>query len=168
MARLPMELSSVAGIKAAPEAVWDVLVDFEQYGRWTKAVQMEGRPVLEGPAIYTLKVRTWFNPNRPLRVGANFSVVDKPNRLEWEIGLVWLLAFRVGFALTSAGGGVEVKHYASISGLFAPLLRQRFTRIMASFLQLVARDLGNRFSKDAHRASVAPNRHQRRKAEHRR
>ena len=158
-----MELSRTVEISATPQAVWDVLLDFERYDRWTKWARLEGEGVSDAQVLYTLMTLTMGGSLRPIRIEGNFRIVDAPRVLEWEMFLPGIFELRAGYALTPTDAGVELRHYANFSGFFAFLAKVRFERTVLRFLEVVTRDLQLWMSKSGARTNPGPNRRQRRR-----
>lgn len=74
------EIITTIEIDAPPQAVWDVLLDFDQYDQWNPTVDLTGRPE-EGELlslVLTLPER------KPQAFRPKLLVVDEPTELRWQ------------------------------------------------------------------------------------
>lgn len=119
-------------IGARPEQVWEVLTDFEEFGKWNPLiVAVEGRAV-EGERITFRMV---------LPGGAKSSHNPKitealPGRaLCWEgtVGAAWLARAVHEFRLRPSGRGTELTHRETFTGLLVPLVKGTLKRTEQGF-----------------------------------
>ncbi|MGH8378215.1 MAG: SRPBCC family protein [Gammaproteobacteria bacterium] len=119
------ELKASIDIKAPPESVWQVLLDFPRYPEWSEFLAH-----IEGPAVPGSRLRVGM-------VGTNGSAnVFKPMVLQvtpartfrWlgNLGVPGLLDREHGFFLEYLfGGSTRLRQTVIFSGFLAPLLWRR-------------------------------------------
>lgn len=141
------ELSSVATVAAAPQAVWRVLMDFAGYRAWTKAVMVDGEPTLGGPLNYRITGRFRSGTRRAIRFEGTIKLWTANREMVWTSGIPGILGLRFGFELHPSGAATEFRHYLEVSGIAAPLARRRLDRLYGPILAAVTKDLAHHFSK---------------------
>jgi uncharacterized protein YndB with AHSA1/START domain len=107
-------------IRAAPEAVWEILTDAPGNAAWNpEIVAIEGRMALGARIRARVKVGCGAVRTVPLRVTA----FEAPARMEWTGGLpLGLFTRRRVFTLTPVRGAVEFRMLVQMSGPLAPLM----------------------------------------------
>jgi uncharacterized protein YndB with AHSA1/START domain len=107
-------------IRAAPEAVWEILTDAPGYAGWNpEIVAIEGRMAPGARIRARVKVGNGAIRTVPLRVTA----FEAPSRMEWTGGLpLGLFTGRRTFTVTPRDGAVEFQMLVQMSGLLAPLM----------------------------------------------
>ena len=100
-------------IDAPAEKVWDVLVDFEGYGKWNPfCVAAEGTLALGEPLKMTLK--NYLEPGRFFENTEVFCAIDAPYLLSWEAPWVdeWPYPARRDQIIESLSDG-QCKYYST-------------------------------------------------------
>lgn len=92
-------VTAVTGISASVEAVWSVLVAFDQYAQWHPVLSLDAKPeqVVVGAEI----------PGRASGGDVTMRIVEveAPHRLVWEGGSLDAILGRHSFVLTSQPDG---------------------------------------------------------------
>ncbi|GAB4255742.1 MAG: SRPBCC domain-containing protein [Thermoleophilia bacterium] len=118
-----LQLKTGAGIEAAPEDVWPVLVDFRNYGAWNPFVlDVEGEPVPGG----VQRMRLRLPHGRPAGLTMRINRFDPPRLIGWRgrLGVPFLLDVRHEAELEALrGGGTHLVHTTDVRGFLVPLLR---------------------------------------------
>lgn len=74
------EIVTEIEIDAPPEAVWEVLIDFEAYPEWNPVLEITGEPT-EGER---LEVTAAYENTRPLTFRPGVVVADEPTEFRWQ------------------------------------------------------------------------------------
>jgi hypothetical protein len=118
-------------IVASPEAVWDVLTDFERYPEWNPSLPSISGDLRPGGTVSL----TLAMPGRPsLKVKARLSDVEPGRRLTWHgnVGADWLFAGTREFQIDAQPDGtVRFTHVEDVRGALFPLFRA----VMGSAIQ---------------------------------
>jgi len=115
------EFLTKSTIRAAPEAVWEILTSAPGYAEWNpEIVAVEGRMALGERIRARVNVGSGAIRTVPLRVTA----FEAPARMEWTGGLpLGLFTGRRVFTVTPGqGAAVEFRMLVQMSGLLAPLM----------------------------------------------
>lgn len=108
-------------VDAPPEALWDLMADFEDWPRWNpdvQSVKLEG-PVAEG-TIFRWKAGV-------TRLVSTLRLVDRPNALGWTGRTLGIRAIHV-WRFVSRPGGAVASMEESFDGAVAKLFRKRLQR----------------------------------------
>ena len=107
-------------IRAAPEAVWEILTDAPGYAGWNpEIVAIEGRMAPGARIRARVKVGNGAIRTVPLRVTA----FEAPSRMEWTGGLpLGLFTGRRILTVTPGDGAVEFRMLVQMSGLLESLM----------------------------------------------
>jgi hypothetical protein len=121
------ELRTSVDIDAAPERVWQVLVDFGSYPEWNPFITRAG-----GAAEVGQRLTLDMQPVGGRRMTLHPTVLESTpgRRLRWagRVGLPGVFDAEHRFTLSDrAGGGVRVVQEERFTGLLVPLLA-RFLR----------------------------------------
>jgi hypothetical protein len=114
------EFLTRATIRAAPEAVWEILTTVAGYAEWNpEIVAVEGRMALGERIRARVKVGGGAVRTVPLRVTA----FEAPSRMEWTGGLpLGLFTGRRILTVTPGNGAVEFAMLVRMSGPLAGLM----------------------------------------------
>lgn len=74
------EIVTTIEIDAPPQAVWDVLTDFDKYDEWNPTLEADGTPA-EGER---LSIVLTLPDRKPQAFKPKVLVVDSPHELRWE------------------------------------------------------------------------------------
>jgi hypothetical protein len=113
-------IGTVVHIQAAPELVWQVLVDFSGYPRWSPQVTLAGRPE-QGRRLQVTAAAPGANG---MRFNALVLAAEPARLLRWR-GRVLLPGLCDGvheFVLAPLAGGTQLVHAENFSGLLLPFL----------------------------------------------
>jgi len=125
------ELKASVDIRATPEEVWEVLMDFPSYLDWSKFLLS-----IEGPAVpgSYLHIRVGDADNQFRVYNPMVLQVTRQRSFRWLTNL-WvpgLLDWEHGFFLEYLlDGGTRLRQTASFGGFLAPWLWRRLERIAA-------------------------------------
>jgi hypothetical protein len=129
-----LEFSSAADIDAAPEAVWEVLVDAGRWPEWDSGVKSVEGPVEPGSK---LKLTTEANPGRawPIKVAS----LDPPRRMVWSSGMpLGLFKGERVYTLEPAGAGTRFAMRERFTGPLSPLIGRSIPDLQPAFDQFAA------------------------------
>jgi len=114
------EFLTKATIRAAPEAVWEILTNAAGYANWNpEIVAIEGRMALDERIRARVKVGNGAIRAVSLRVTA----FEAPSRMEWTGGLpLGLFTGRRLFTVAPVDGAVEFRMLVQMSGLLSSLM----------------------------------------------
>ncbi len=118
-------------IAAAPDRVWEILVDLPKWPTWTSTiVSIEGGAVLGG----TIRLVAAANPKRTFSL--NVTGLDRPKRMVWASGMP-LGLFRgvrtYSLAPAADGRGTDFAMTELYSGALAGLIRRSIPDLGPSF-----------------------------------
>lgn len=119
-------------IDASPEQVWEVLSDFEGFGKWNPViVSVEGRAVVgENITFHMVLPGGSKSSHKPKIVEAT------PGRsLRWEgvVGAAWLARAVHEFHLRPSAGGTVLTHKETFTGVLVPLVKGTLKRTEEGF-----------------------------------
>ncbi|MGA9852493.1 MAG: SRPBCC domain-containing protein [Gammaproteobacteria bacterium] len=119
------ELKASVDIKAPPEAVWRVLLDFPAYPEWSEFLTN-----IEGPAVpgSRLRIRLASAGGKVYTFKPMVLQVTRARTFRWlgNLGVPGLLDGEHGFFLEYLfGGGTRLRQTEIFGGLLAPLLWRR-------------------------------------------
>ena len=127
--------STVSVIRAAPEAIWQILTDASGYPSWnTTVAKVEGRIALGE----TITVHVNAAPGRAFPV--KVVVFESPRRMVWRGGMpLGLFKGERTYELRSLGAGeVEFSMRESFTGLLAPLIGRSIPDLQPAFVAFAA------------------------------
>ena len=110
-------------IKAAPEQIWQVLLDFSRYPDWNpQIIQLTGEPKLGASLDEWVEV----SPGKRMRFKTTILELDAPHRLVWRgtYGASWLFCGVHQFILEPMEDGRTTRliQREKFSGLLVPLM----------------------------------------------
>jgi len=118
-------------IVASPEAVWEVLTDFERYPEWNPSLPSISGELRSGSTVSL----TLAMPGRPSpKVKGTLGDVEPGRRLTWHgnVGGDWLFAGTREFLIDAQSDGtVRFTHVEDVRGVLFPLFRA----VMGSAIQ---------------------------------
>lgn len=119
-----------ATINAAPEAVWDILIDGQSWPAWnTTVARLDGHIALGGKVTVHVKA----SPGRafPVRV----VTFEAPRRMVWRGGMpLGLFTGERNYELRAAGpDSTEFSMIETYSGLMAPLIIKSIPDLQPAF-----------------------------------
>lgn len=118
-----IRVENEVAIAARPEAVWDVLMDFEGYPRWHPFIRFTGTAVLGGEVeyFYTSKL-PGMRRFRKMRAFAGITALEAPSDFAWRIDMGSFF-FRVDeiYHLERHPTGTRLAHRTEYRGLVALL-----------------------------------------------
>jgi hypothetical protein len=124
-------LQTTFPVAASPEAVWDVLIDFDRWHEWNPSV-----PSIQGDTELGSTVKlTLAMPGRPsAKVKATLTEVEPGRRLCWHgnVGADWVFSGTRQFVLDpQADGTVLVAYVEDVRGVLFPV----FSAVMGPAIQ---------------------------------
>lgn len=141
------EVSREVRVNASPQAVWRVLTDLPGYRAWTKAVLVDGVPEVGRAMNYQIAGLMGSGVRRAIRFEGKVKTVTSARALVWTTGIPGIVGLKFGFELQPSGSATDLRHHLQVSGLIAPLVRGRLTRLYGPILGLVTADLARFMSK---------------------
>ena len=109
-------------VASSASAVWRVLTDFEQYGKWNPSLPSISGDLRPGAEV----ALTLGMPGRPSpKVKAQLGRVEADRCLTWDgnAGADWLFAGHREFLIEPADDGVLVTHVEDVRGALFPIFR---------------------------------------------
>ncbi len=104
-------------IPASPQAVWDVLADFERYGDWNPLnLQVRGRAEARTRAAMVFR-NLAAGGEAVVRQTVRIVAAEPGRELAWSGHVPLIFAGRHGFLLTPQAGGTHVLHTEALGGL---------------------------------------------------
>ncbi|MGA4848551.1 SRPBCC family protein [Streptomyces sp. G5(2025)] len=122
-------------ISAAPDVVWSVLVDFENYRHWNPFVLWaEGKPVVGE----TLKAHIRPPGGKGMTHQPTVTIAEPGRHLQWlgKVAVPGLFSGRHEFLLEPAGKGTLLRQREEFTGVLVPLLGRTLERTETGFVQL--------------------------------
>jgi hypothetical protein len=113
-------IETVVQIEGTPDQVWEVLVAFTDYPRWSPRMTLAGRP----EPGQRLQVTAAAPGEKGMRFNALILAAEPGRVLRWR-GRVLLPGLCDGvheFVLAASAGGTRLVHAEEFSGLLVPLL----------------------------------------------
>lgn len=114
-------LETRIGISAAPEEVWDVLMDFASYPSWNSmVVDIRGEPSLGASLQTTIAMKS----GRRMKFRPTVVEYEQGRRFGW-LGKLWVRGLFDGlhrFEVVPADTGAVFVHREEFRGLLPPLL----------------------------------------------
>lgn len=119
------EIVTEIEIDAPPEAVWDVLTDFETYPEWNPVLKIKGEPT-EGER---LEVTAAYENTRPMTFRPSVVVADEPTEFRWQ-GRLFVPGLYDGehrFILTALDDGERTRltHAETFRGAIVGFINRR-------------------------------------------
>ena len=116
-------LSTEIDIDAAPEVVWDTLVDLPRYAEWNPFVVSSSGTVAVGA---TLTNRLQPMKGKARTFTPTVTIVDPPRTLEWlgHLYVPGIFDGRHRFDLIATAGGTRLIHAEDFSGLLVRFMRR--------------------------------------------
>jgi hypothetical protein len=115
------EIRTKIDINAAPEDVWDVLMDFDAYDEWNPfVVSIEGSGTVGDP----LSAQLQLEGKKPMTISPIVQENEAPNHFSWlgVMGSASLFAGRHRFEIERIDDGTRFHHYEEFSGALAPMV----------------------------------------------
>jgi hypothetical protein len=131
-------------IAATPQAVWDLLLDFESYPRWNPSIRRAQGEVGLGNTVELWTAMLPLGP--PVHVRAVVVEVDAPRRLQWlgTLHATWIFTGLHRFILHPQEDDTvllvqEETFRGALVLVLAPFLRYRITRLFLRTSEAVKR-----------------------------
>ena len=115
------EIRTKIDIKASPDQVWNVLMDFDAYPEWNPFVVSINGSGIEGER---LAAELQLEGKKPMKISPTVQENDAPNRFSWlgSMGSTSLFAGHHQFELEATDEGTTFHHYEEFSGALAPMV----------------------------------------------
>ncbi|MEF8813666.1 MAG: SRPBCC domain-containing protein [Halovenus sp.] len=119
------EIVTTIEIDAPPQAVWDVLLDFDQYDQWNPTIDITGTPE-EGERISLVLT---LPERKPQAFRPKLLTVDEPTELRWQ-GRLFVPGLYDGehrFVLEGLDGGERTRltHAETFRGVLVGFINRR-------------------------------------------
>ena len=134
---MPNMIETEILIRAAPERVWEALMDFAAYPGWNPFIlAIEGSP----RAGETLRVTMRPPGGSAQTFKPKVLRADAPEAFVWRgsLPIPRLFTGTHSFQLTRTGDGTRLRQSESFSGILVPLLRKMLLRTEDGFNQMNA------------------------------
>ena len=139
-------------VQRSPAQLWEVLIDFDQYQRWSPYFRPKGLPKLGGEIEYSFRT----NPANPRfwRVTATISEFEPSAHLAFDMSVGrLLLSIEEHFRIERTPEGSRLIHSICCKGLFArlrlPKARRNFDKLLSETDRLLAQYLSKHRSRAA-------------------
>ncbi|MFH8747487.1 SRPBCC family protein [Streptomyces rimosus] len=122
-------------ISASPDAVWSVLVDFENYRNWNPFVLWaEGRPVVGE----TLKAHIRPPGGKGMTHQPTVLIAEPGRHLQWlgKVAVPGLFSGRHEFILEPTDEGTLLRQREEFTGILVPFLGSTLDRTEKGFVEL--------------------------------
>jgi hypothetical protein len=115
------EIRTKIDIKASPEEVWNVLMDFDAYPEWNPFVVSIDGSGIEGEKLVA---ELQLEGKKPMKITPTVQENDAPNRFSWlgSMGSAVVFAGRHQFELEATDEGTTFHHREEFSGALAPMV----------------------------------------------
>lgn len=117
-------------IDARPERVWELLLRFEDYPKWTRALALTGKAALKGPMDYVVPLARRAGPIRRLSFPGEVTRLTPGRSLAWSFGWAGLVRFELSFELEPDGNGSRLRHGIQAQGLLSWIVGVRLERLL--------------------------------------
>ena len=119
------EILTEIEIEASPEAVWEVLTDFETYPEWNPILEIKGEPA-EGER---LEVTAAYENTRPMTFRPGVLIADESTEFRWQ-GQLFVPGLYDGehrFVLTALDDGerTQLTHAETFRGALVGFVNRR-------------------------------------------
>lgn len=140
---MPYKIHTHLDIPAPAEEIWNCLIDFPQYPRWSRFIQkIQGQAAPQAQLVVDLD---------GMRFKPKVKDYEPTRHFSW-LGHLLIPGIFDGahhFKLEALqGGGTRFVHYEQFSGLMLPFLKKKLAREMVShfdaFNQALAREVARR------------------------
>jgi hypothetical protein len=115
------EIRTKIDIKASPEEVWNVLMDFDAYPEWNPFVVSIDGSGIEGEKLVA---ELQLEGKKPMKISPTVQENDAPYRFSWlgSMGSAVVFAGHHQFELEAIDEGTRFHHYEEFSGALAPIV----------------------------------------------
>lgn len=126
-----IEVNHEVRIPAAPERVWEALVDFANYGKWSTYILVRGVAAKDGEiewslASTVLKRRLWTK--------GIVTDLCETEKLSWTFGTRGIFAGEETYSLERLSGGTRLQHTLRYRGLVAMFRRAHLKKSMGTIV----------------------------------
>jgi len=124
----PVRSKREIDIAAAPEVVWDVLTDFDQWPQWNPQVKSM---TFDGPLAPGSEFRWKAGPGT---IVSTLERVEPPRAISW-VGRTMSIRAIHHWRFEPRDGGTHVETEETYSGLLARLLRRQLQKVLDDSLR---------------------------------
>lgn len=157
-----LEILSQIEIPAPPSLIWSLVVDFERYPTWQKAIAIKGKAAAGEAIIYSTNVQMPFAASKMVGMDGTITEVVPRQRLAWEFGVPVIYSAILTISVEPSGAGTKVIFSMLAKGLLPTLARGRLLRTHKPLMEAYTIALKARAARAP--AKATPNRKARRRA----
>jgi hypothetical protein len=142
------EIRTKIDIKATPQEVWSVLMDFDAYSEWNPFVlSIDGDSAAGG----RLTAQLQLEGKKPMKISPIVQEHEAPNRFSWlgVMGSASLFAGRHQFELEETDDGTRFHHYEEFAGALTPIVLRMIQKPTTRGFEKMNRALRSRVENDA-------------------
>lgn len=128
-----IEINHKIEIPAAPQRVWQTLLDFPSYSKWNPFVAVRGNAGDENRIEWS-----FGRPQGTRRVWVDGLITarDELRTLTWRLGIRGVFSLDESYSLQSKHGGTVLRHSINCRGilvaLLGPLIRRRLRIVLSA------------------------------------
>ncbi|HEX7886035.1 MAG TPA: SRPBCC family protein [Phenylobacterium sp.] len=119
-----------AHIAAPPERVWALLIHFEDYPSWTRALALSGKPEANAAIDYVVPFARPAGPIRRLSLPCEITHLAPGRRLALTFGWAGIVRYELSFELERDGDGSRLRHGIEAQGLLGRMIGGRLQRLL--------------------------------------
>ena len=141
------EIRTKIDIKAAPEDVWNVLMDFDAYSEWNPfVVSIDGSSATGD----RLTAQLQLEGKKPMKISPIVQENEAPGRFSWlgVMGSAGLFSGYHQFELEETEDGTRFHHYEEFSGALAPIVLRMIQKPTTRGFEKMNRALRSRVEND--------------------
>jgi len=131
-------------IAAPPERVWALLLHFENYLSWTRALALSGKPGPSAPVEYVVPLARPAGPIRRLSLPCEITRLTPERSLALAFGWPGILRYELSFELEPDGDGSRLRHGIEAQGFLSRLIGGRLQRLLRGPFETFVNDVRRR------------------------
>src|SRR3546814_4618420 len=120
-------------LHASPPRVWTALTRFDNYGRWSPFIRIDGALVLDGLVAYSFRLNS---KKRFFTIDARIIAIEPQRQVTVRFGFGWLIGFEESYSLTPVPVGSRLVHSFRCTGIIASLKRKKMRRNFRQMLEI--------------------------------
>ncbi|ODT86340.1 SRPBCC family protein [Phenylobacterium sp. SCN 70-31] len=130
-------------IDAWPERVWELLLRFEDYPKWTRALALSGKAE-KGPMDHVVPLARRAGPIRRVSCPGEVTRLKPGRSLAWSFGWAGLVRFELSFELEPDGRGCRLRHGIEAQRQFSRIVGVRPERLLKRPFEVFVNDVRRR------------------------
>lgn len=131
-------------IAAPPESVWALLMRFEDYPAWTRALALSGKPGPSAPIDYVVPLARPAGPIRRLSLPCEVTRLTPECSLALAFGWPGLLRYELSFEVERDGDGSRLRHGIEARSFLSRLMGGRLQRLLRGPFETFVNDVRRR------------------------